>query len=317
VDGFRIDVVHGLGKDPALADDPPEKAGIPHSALNDDPRTHPILRNMRRFVDAFDRDPVLVGEVFLLSTEKVAAYYGQGDELHLAFNFPPLYAPWEADAWRTRIDRTIEVLDPIDAWPTWVLSNHDNPRHRTRYGSDARARAAVLLLLGLRGTVFLYAGEELGLADAVVPPERVVDPGGRDGCRAPIPWDATPTHGWAGEEPWLPWPPDSADRNAAAQEDDANSFLWLYRRALAARSDSPGLRDGTFTWLEAAPGVLAWERDGDGDRVVVVVNFTDAPILVGSLPDDRWELVVASDPGMPGRWSGEVAAWAAVWLRPI
>jgi alpha-glucosidase len=316
-DGFRIDVVHGLGKDPALPDDPPEKAAIPHSALNDDPRTHPILRNMRRFVDAFDRDPVLVGEVFLLSTEKVAAYYGRGDELHLAFNFPPLYAPWEADAWRTRIDRTIEVLDPIDAWPTWVLSNHDNPRHRTRYGTDARARAAVLLLLGLRGTPFLFAGEELGLTDAVVPPERVVDPGGRDGCRAPIPWDATPTHGWASEDPWLPWPPDSADRNAAAEEDDRDSFLWLYRRALAARSDSPGLRDGEFTWLEAAPGVLAWERDGGGDRMVVVVNFTDGPIQAGSLPDDRWELVVASDPGMRGRWNGEVPAWAAVWLRPV
>ncbi len=222
VDGFRIDVVHGLGKDPALPDDPPETAGVPHSALNDDPRTHAIVRDLRAsFVDAFDRDPVLVGEVYLLSTAKVATYYGQGDELHLAFNFPPLYAPWEAAAWRLRIERTIEALDPIDAWPTWVLSNHDNPRHRTRYGSDARARAAVLLLLGLRGTPFLYAGVELGLADALIPPDRAVDPGGGDGSRAPIPWDATPTHGWASEQPWLPWPPDSADRNAASEEDDA------------------------------------------------------------------------------------------------
>ena len=103
-----------------------------------------------------------------------------------------------------------------------MLSNHDNPRHRTRYGSEARARAAAVLLLTLRGTPFLYAGEELGLEDAVVPPERVVDPGGRDGCRAPIPWTAAPGHGWPAE-PWLPWPPepDAAQRRGPAGHGDA------------------------------------------------------------------------------------------------
>ena len=154
-----------------------------------------------------------MGEVYLLSTEAVATYYGHGDELHLAFNFPPLFARWRTG----RVDRSASKRrwprwSPADAWPTWVLSNHDNPRHRTRYDragarrgedqattarrSEARARAAAVLLLTLRGTPFLYQGEELGLLDGVVPPERRVDPGGRDGCRSPVPWDGTPDHGW-------------------------------------------------------------------------------------------------------------------------
>src|SRR6202011_4919614 len=99
------------------------------SSLNDHPATHGLLRNIRRLLDSYPGDRVMVGEVFLLSTAKVATYYGAGDELHLAFNFPPLFAPWEAGAWRRRIQRTIDELDRVGAWPTWVLSNHDNPRH--------------------------------------------------------------------------------------------------------------------------------------------------------------------------------------------
>src|SRR5207244_1527884 len=113
----------------------------------------------------------------------------------------------------------------------WVLSNHDNPRHRTRYGgSESRARAAAVLLLTLRGTPTLYEGEELGLEDAVVPTERVVDPGGRDGCRAPIPWTASAPHGWNGAAPWLPFPPASSERSVDSTFADEASILHLYRR---------------------------------------------------------------------------------------
>ena len=97
VDGFRADVIHCIGKDPALPDDPPDVAGIPHSALNDVPVTHRRLRDIRSLVDGYPGDRVVVGEVYLLSTDAVATYYGDGDELHLAFNFPPLYAPWQDD----------------------------------------------------------------------------------------------------------------------------------------------------------------------------------------------------------------------------
>jgi alpha-glucosidase len=276
VDGFRIDVVHLIGKDPALADDPPELLPIPHVGLNDRPETHPLLRGIRTLLDSRPGERVAVGEVYLLDLDRIATYYGRGDELHLAFNFPALHAQWDAAAWLRQIEWVADRLDPIDAWPTWVLSNHDHPRHRTRLGgSEARARAAAVLLLTLRGTPFLFAGEELGLLDAEIAPGAEVDPGGRDGCRAPIPWEAGPRHGWPAD-PWLPFPPESDRRHAAAQRVDHGSVLHLYRDLLHARRRSPALHAGTQVLLPAPEGVVAFSRQGpDQDRRVVVVNFTD------------------------------------------
>jgi alpha-glucosidase len=298
VDGFRVDVVHGLGKDPALPDNPPHLAHVPHAALNDHPSTHELLRGLRRLVDEYPGDRVLVGEVFLLVPDAYPRYFGQGDELHLAFDLPgSVRTPWDAAAWHRRIAHTAEGLDPRGAWPTWVLSNHDTPRHRTRFGSEARARAAAVLLLTLRGTPFLYAGEELGLEDASVPAARVVDPGGRDGCRAPLPWTAAPDHGWAGAEPWLPWPPDAGRRNAETLRADPGSILYLYRRLLAARRATPALQRGTLTLLAAPDGVLKYERRLGAERRTVVVNF--AAEEVGC--DAAGTVQVASD----GRGEGE------------
>src|SRR5258708_17149600 len=116
----------------------------------------------------------------------------------MAFNCPPLYTPWDAGKWRRRISRVVDTFDPIGAWPTWVLSNHDNPRHRTRYGgSEARARGAAVMLLTLRGAPFLYQGEEHRPQEAIVPPGRPGDPGGRHGRPPPTPWTAAPTPGCA------------------------------------------------------------------------------------------------------------------------
>ena len=245
----------------------------------------------------------------------VARHYGTNDELHLAFNFPPLFAPWEAASWRERIDQTRSALDARDAWPTWVLSNHDNRRHRTRYGSEARARAAAVLLLALRGTPFLYAGEELGLEDAVIPPGRTLDPGGRDGCRAPLPWDAEPGHGWGAREPWLPWPPEAEHRNVDALREDAGSILHLYRRLLAARRASPALRLGEFRWLPAPESVLVWERIHAGDRRVVALNFSGFAARVPLEPGLQIEVASdGRDEGMPYR--GRIEADQALVLRP-
>ena len=317
VDGFRMDVIHCIGKDPGLPDVPPERVKVPYSALNDHESTHDLLRGIRGVLEEFEGDRVMVGEVFLLDTARVARYYGstgRGDELHLSFNFPPIFAPFEADRWRAQVDRVVGELDPIGAWPTWVLSNHDQPRHRTRFGSDARARAAAVLLLGLRGTPFLYAGEELGLEDAVVPPDRVVDPGGRDGCRAPIPWSKGPDHGWGSADPWLPWPPDSDAKSADAQRDDPDSILHLYRALLAERRGSAALAVGSFEWLDAPEGVLAWRRQEGEDARVVVVSFRDAPATVelGSPHDVR--ISTARRGG--DRFAGQLDAYEAAILRP-
>jgi len=287
VDGFRMDVVHLIGKDATLPDDPEDLAGLSHVPLNHRPETHEYLREIRVLLDSFSGDRMAVGEVYLLDTADVATYYGDDDELHLNFNFPPLHAPWLAHKWHRQIARAERELGPLGAWPTWVLSNHDNPRHRTRYGGDeARARAAAVLLLTLRGTPFLYAGEELGLEDAIVPADRIVDPGGRDGCRAPMPWDATPSHGWPTDDPWLPWPPDADHRNVADQSADPASILSLYSRLLAARRSSPALQVGAITLADLADPadpafpVVAYERrDGDDVRQVLV-NFTAEPVVV-------------------------------------
>jgi alpha-glucosidase len=266
---------------------------------------------MRALLDSYPGDRMMVGEVFLLDTNLVATYYGSNDELHLSFNFPPLFAPWDADRWRKQLEITSDALDPVGAWPTWVLSNHDVPRHRTRYGGgEARARAAAVLLLGIRGTPFLFQGEELGLTDAEVPPDRVVDPGGRDGCRAPVPWEPDAGHGWGGAEPWLPWPPAAAARSVASQRADEGSILHLYRRMLDLRRASPALRSGSQRLLDGLPpGVLGWERRAEGDRRVVLVNFGPEPATALAVTG---RVQVSSDgvgEGSPfaGRLAGETA----------
>jgi alpha-glucosidase len=319
VDGFRIDVVHGIGKEPGLPDDPPAVAGLPHCILNDTPRTHELIRGMRTVVDSYPGDRVLLGEVYLLSTEQVAPYYGDDDELHLSFNFAPLLAPWDAAVWRTHIATTHRLIDERGGWATWVLSNHDNGRHRTRYGSEDRARAAAFLVLGLRGSPVLFAGEELGLEDAAVPPDRVVDPGGRDGCRAPIPWTGAADHGWGVDDPWLPWPPDAGSRNAEEQVADPGSIAHLYRRLLAARRGSDALRLGGYAPVDAPADVVAWRRTaapagapGTGDRVVAVNMGAERARL-----DLRGRVIVASDGAAEGApFTGMLAGDHAVLLDP-
>jgi alpha-glucosidase len=323
VDGFRADVIHCIGKDPALPDDPAEVVGIPHCVLHEDSRTHDLLGRIRAVLDAYapTGDRMMVGEVAIVGprvTERTATYAGP-DRLHLAFDFTPLRTAWGDTArWRDRITRIDGAYGDADGrWPTWVLSNHDNPRHRTRYGGgEGPARAAAMLLLGLRGTPFLYAGEELGLADADVPPDRVVDPGGRDGCRAPIPWTSADGHGW-GADPWLPFPPEAGARSVEAQQADPASILWLYRRLLAARKGSAALRRGEQRVLDGGDGVVAWERldAGSGDRRVVLVSMADGDEAVTGLGDLIVD--VSSDgTGEGASFSGSLGPGQALWLRP-
>jgi len=306
VDGFRIDVAHGLFKDAAFTDNPRREgpgiksfAGMEQRYTFDQPEVHDVYRRWRALAESYG-DRVLLGEVFLWDPERVARYV-RDDELHLAFSFLLLGQRWEAENLRRAVDLTRAAMGGRVAW---ALSNHDLPRHATRFGSRARARAGALLLLGLPGTVVLYQGEELGLEDAPVPPARrqdVMEPS-RDPCRVPLPWAAAPAGGW--RDPWLPVPPDWAALSVEAQEADADSMLHLYRRAVALRPTGP------FEWLDDfGPDVVAYAR---GD-VACVVNTSAAPVR---LPRGA-EVVLASAPLLDhGAHDGAaLPPDAAAWLR--
>jgi len=282
VDGFRSDVVNLIGKGADVDDLPDELATMPLLAC-DRPFGHELLRRIRELLDSYEHQPMMVGEVYLLRAGESASYLGTPDapELHLSFDFRPIHTRWEAERMQSALSK-MEADFAEPGWPTFVLSNHDQPRHRTRYGSEARARAAAVVALTVRGTPFLYAGEELGLEDGIVPPERVVDPDGRDGCRAPIPWTADGDdeigHGWP-TRPWLPFPANASSHCADAQVGTPDSMHTLYRRLLALRHERAVLRRGAIEFTETDGEMIRFERRLDDERVVVLVNLVDGPLL--------------------------------------
>jgi alpha-glucosidase len=270
VDGFRIDVAQKVGKDPALGDNEP---GRRHD--EDWPSVHPRLAAIRRVLEEFEGDRVAVGEVYLLDQRALAPYITSGDELHLAHNFFFLHLPWRAERFRAAVDE-FELLTSAGGWPAWCLNNHDHSRTATRYGA-ARARVAAVLVLTLRGTPFLYQGEELGLTDGAVPPEAIVDMSGRDPERVPIPWEPGPGTGFTTGRPWLPSHPDSDRLAVTVQEGDPASALELYRRLIALRRARPALQHGSYRSVHAAPDVFAYVREHEGERLLVALNFAPFP----------------------------------------
>jgi len=314
VDGFRIDVIHRIAKDPLLRDNPPSGRPGPgyggqlHVHDENHADVHAFLRGVRALLDEYP-ERMTVGEVYIMDPMQVATYYGRGDELHLAFNFSFLRSPWDADSFAREI-ATFDALVPVDGWPDVVLSNHDVPRHATRYDDpvhgDARAREAALLLLTLRGTPFLYYGEEIGMRNVGIAPERMRDPLAltlhpslsRDPERTPMQWTAGPGAGFTTGAPWLPIAADAARRNVDAQRADRGSIAWLYKNLLALRRATPALERGTFRALDAPKGVLAWERHHGASRALVALNFTESACKPG-LPDARVSDGVRTTHGVP------------------
>ena len=288
IDGFRIDVVHKLGKDPELRDNGGRGAGE-RPRDRDWPSGHERLREIRRVLEEYE-GRMAVGEVYLLDQERLAEYLNSGDELHLAHNFVFLRQPWDAGAFRRVIDE-FERLTSSDVWPAWCLSNHDHSRVATRYDDGAgrgaaRARVAAMMVLTLRGTAFLYQGEELGLPDAAIPPERAVDVDGRDPERAPIPWRppsaAGPGAGFTAGRPWLPIVAEAETLNVEAESGDPRSTLALYRRLIWLRRRSPALCAGGQRSAALGEGVLAYVRQLDEERLLVALNFTPRPRALGA-----------------------------------
>jgi alpha-glucosidase len=286
VDGFRVDVMNHMIKDARFRDNPPNPDYKPgrqrpyaellavHSA--DQPEVHDIVAMMRRVFDEYD-ERVIIGEIYL-PIERLVAYYGEnGRGAHLPFNFQLVLLPWNA----RKIDAAIRAYEaalPAHGWPNWVLGNHDVPRVATRAGR-AQAPAAAMLLLTLRGTPTMYQGDEIGMENVAIPPERVVDPPGkvlgigRDPERTPMQWDATANAGFSTTEPWLPIASDYAQINVATERADPRSTLSLYHRLIALRQAEPALTVGSYRPLPAEGDVLAYIREHEGRRFAAILNL--------------------------------------------
>ncbi|MEY2247392.1 glycoside hydrolase family 13 protein [Streptomyces sp. BF23-18] len=318
VDGFRIDVAHGMVKAEGLPDlgdsDQLKLLGNDVTPFFDQDGVHDIYRQWRTILDEYSGERIFVAEAWTPTVERTANYV-RPDELHQAFNFQYLGSHWDAAELRAVIDRTLDAMRPVGAPSTWVLSNHDVTRHATRFANEAglgtqirtagdrelglrRARAASLLMLALPGSAYVYQGEELGLPDVVDLPDEVrQDPayfrgagqdGFRDGCRVPIPWTrAGSSYGFGDGGSWLPQPAEWAELSIEAQTGVAGSTLELYRDALAVRRERADLGAGDgVTWLTAPEGVLAFRR-GDfvctantGNKAVTVPAY--GRVLVSS-----------------------------------
>jgi alpha-glucosidase len=348
VDGFRIDVAHGLFKLEAM----PDSEGDGHNyAMWDQPEVHGVYRRWRAIGEESQPGKYFVGEIWVPSLESMSAYLVP-DELHQAFTFDLLVQPWEATRMKSAIGRALAQAEVVGGPPAWTLSNHDVHRPATRYGQhqnleaplptdmiaaarrrgDAdlalgvrRAKAATMLQLALPGATYLYQGEELGLPEVFdLPDEARQDPIwlrsagaelGRDGCRVPLPWTASEsTFGFspadATSDPWLPQPSWFAEYAAESQAASDNSALALFRRAISTRRAV--FSDQPIEWLETGrPEVIAFRRGSSA----CVVNFGDEAF---DLPREwRAEFVLNSEDLENGvAIPPDSAAWLSIVEAP-
>jgi alpha-glucosidase len=279
VDGFRVDVASGLIRDERLRDNPRfHFRGWPRRRNWDLDEVHEIHRRWRKLLDSYDGDRMAVGEIGVRDLRRHVRYYGNDDELQLSFNFHFLEQPWIAERFRAVVEEWERLL-PKASWPDYTLSNHDRSRATSRYGVE-RAGVAAMMLLTLRGTPFIYYGEEIGMTDVPIQTGRIVDIDGRDPERTPMQWDASAKAGFTTGDPWLPIAADHGDRNVAAQRDDPKSLFSLFRRLVWLRKSSPALRRGSYRTVRAPRGVFAFVREADGERVLVALNFTKTAQVV-------------------------------------
>jgi alpha-glucosidase len=302
VDGFRVDVLWHLVKDDRFRDNPPNPAwreGMdPYQRLiplytTDRPEVHAIVRRMRALFDEY-RDRVLIGEIYL-PVERLVQYYGPDLRgANLPFNFQLISAKWDAGH-LARLVEEYEAALPEGAWPNWVLGNHDQHRIATRVGA-AQARVAAMLLLTLRGTPTLYYGDEIGMHDVEIPPDRVEDPFeknvpgrglGRDPERTPMQWSAGANAGFSPARPWLPIADDFERANVAVERDDPHSILTLYHRLIALRRGEAALEVGRFEPVRVEGDVLAFARRGRKDEgdFLVALNLGPQPHSLRALAD--------------------------------
>ncbi len=330
VAGFRIDVAHAMVKDRLLRDNPPTTEAdhpvVRRLALREvynmnRPEVHDVLRRWRRVVDSYGPGRLLVGETWVFGVERLAPFYGTGsDELDLGFNFPFAFSNLDAGELGTVVEATEAAL-PADAWPVWMASNHDIGRFPTRWcgGDEARIRCALVLLLSLRGTTFLYYGDEIGMPEVPIPRESLRDPiglarwpedEGRDRFRTPMQWTDGPGAGFtaAGVEPWLPLG-DAASCNVASQERDPDSPLHLVRELIGLRS-SASLGLGAYRTLHRDRTLWTWSSDD----LTIAANLSSDP---RPFPGSDGLVLISSDPARDRtrvREGSPLEPWEAVVL---
>lgn len=319
IDGFRIDVAHGMAKPPGLPDMKIVGREMLLAEMDDDPRfnndgVHEIHRQIRRVFDDYP-ESVAIGEVWVYDNEQFARYV-RPDELHLGFNFRLLRAAFDAADIRHAIENSMAAAELVDAAPTWTLANHDVDRVPTRYGGGtvglARAKAMALVMLALPGPVFIYNGEELGLPNAALPDEALRDPvwersgrtrRGRDGSRIPMPWEGeTPPFGFSDNpDTWLPIPPEWSALTVEKQLADPDSTLAFFRRAFELRLQRAEFDGSTVEWLDSPADSLVFHRTGG---LVCVLNAGSRPI---PLPEGK--VLLASAEVSDGVLRPDSAAW--------
>ena len=293
VDGFRVDAMWHLIKDLQWRDNPrnPEynDTMATYNQLlpvysTDQPEMHGIVAAMRQVLDGYS-ERLMIAEIYL-PIHRLVAYYGANNsEAHLPFNFLLISLPWDARQIAAAIDEYEGAL-PADAWPNWVMGNHDQPRITSRVGRG-QALVAAMLLLTLRGTPTLYYGDEIGMRDVPIPPEEVQDPQGlnmpgknlsRDPERTPMLWNTDNNAGFTQGRPWLRLDRAWARRNVAVQEKDIYSPFALYRRLIQWRQQEPSLKTGAYRPVYSDHQVIAYIREAPGHTAfLIVLNLTHRP----------------------------------------
>lgn len=342
-DGFRLDVAHIYCKDEQFRSNPPfyrrpkveEKTSISDLSLpvylfyllglpelqaklynQHHPETHRVLKEFRKTLDEYP-EKTSIGEIVGQDPRVTASYYGDGnDELHMNFYFDLTHSRWKAGAFRRAVERWERLL-PAEAWPAYTFSNHDLVRAISRFGggreSDARARLLAMFLLTLRGTPFIYYGEEIGMKELQLPRRQLRDPvgkkwypfhRGRDGCRSPMQWEGGAAAGFTAGDPWLPIGPEADRRNVAAQEKDPHSLLSFYKQMIWLRKKQPALHTGSYrSVVGGIPGdCYLYLRRSKEQELLVALNFSarrsSFELPSGIKPRG---LLISTDPGRKER----------------
>ena len=300
IDGFRFDVINWFGHDREFRSNPfcigttPRPYDLQRHLYDRNlPVSHEIAGELRNLLDSYD-DRMMVCEVYSEppgDPELSASYVGP-QQSHLSFDFSLLYQKWNAKAYFSALVTWNDVMTRYDGWPCYVLSNHDQPRSRSRFGSDSyeKARVAAVMHLTLRGTPFLYYGEEIGMENRRIKRSQLADPlgirywplrQGRDPVRTPMQWNASPEAGFTEGTPWLPIHQNYQTTNVEAQQEDKHSLLNLYRKLIALRNSSPVLQRGEWVPVhEGADGVISYYRSLGTERKLIVLNFRQKPVSV-------------------------------------